>query len=479
MPLVTEKMILDFWFSSTTCKFANFPIQRFIYFKSSFFLAVKRRKRDTSTCPPARYTSRDGLQFQTYCGQNIKGTNLSKHSSQNITSCMETCSLNRPRCYGVSFDSNGPTCYLKPDSATTGNLTTWKGWTSALANATQLASPANVSCPYPANSIQTTRSGLEFEVLCNLDRVGEGDYCPPSSVTCPSHADSLEECMDTCAKAHPLCQGVSWNVDMTEGFANCYLKNSLAGTPSSSVGVKTHSTIARFSSVDDTCPKNLTYISNNNKNFTISCWDGRTGTTNITTSHESDIDSCINTCATHQGGQTCVGVSFDNSMDNGFENCYLLNDTGSANEGMNATFAKLTNTADINLGGTSHHPWSKAWIAGPVIGIVLLIALSFLVFFWYRRRAWPNQPRPQAVAWQQELNQPRSPDQYNDPESVNGRTVEMPNNVAPQEKPANEEVAHLMPTRETTSGGSEARTGSRTVQSRECMRGDALHELPT
>jgi len=243
---------------------------------------------------------------------------------QNATECFNTCSLYRPRCYGAAYNING-TCYIKSDNVSVSDLTTNLNITAGLSNSSQLATPLDISCPYPPNSFQKTEDGMEFEILCDLDMAGYGDYCPSSSVTCPTHTSTMEECMQLCSQSHPLCLGVSWNVDMVAGFANCYLKNAPQdGTPAPDSTFKRHSALTRLSQVEDTCPNNLTYIAKHGQNFTISCWQGRTGTNNITSYHDSDIDSCIDTCANYSGGQDCVGVTFDNSMQSGYENCYLL-----------------------------------------------------------------------------------------------------------------------------------------------------------
>ena len=79
---------------------------------------------------------------------------------------------------------------------------------------------------------------------------------------------------------------------------------------------------------------------------------------------------------------------FDISMDNGYDNCYLLNATGSPNKGTNATFAQLTSGPTVVpvSHASDHGNKTMAWIAGPVIGGVIALILLFGGIFWWRRR---------------------------------------------------------------------------------------------
>jgi hypothetical protein len=203
--------------------------------------------------------------------------------------------------------------------------------------------------------------------------------------------------MEMCAEAHPLCKGVSWNVDMIAGYGNCYLKNDpSAGEFAPSPGYITHSaevTSASLQQVNGTCPSNKTYASSNGKNFAIDCYDGRIGSENFTSVHIANVSQCMETCATNTG-QACLGVVFDISMENGWDNCYLLNSTGSPNVGTNATFAQLwTNSTSIS----SHSSSSKAWIAGPVLGAIAVIALILGFFWWWRLRSRSRRAQQQPL----------------------------------------------------------------------------------
>ena len=138
--------------------------------------------------------------------------------------------------------------------------------------------------------------------------------------------------MDVCAGAHPLCLGISWNVDMKSGWGNCYPKNNITDSDTSSpkgTEAITHSAqVANLPSSNGICPSNTTYAAGDGKIFEVDCFDKRTGAENFTSIHSADVASCMDTCSMGSN-QTCVGVLFDNVLVDGYENCYLLNDTGS------------------------------------------------------------------------------------------------------------------------------------------------------
>ena len=139
----------------------------------------------------------------------------------------------RTNCYtdgSVAYDLTDDTCTLLATPPIASNMSRNVDYDVAIADKAQLRSPTDVACPYGNNTVQTTHSGEQFKILCNKDFAGYGDYCPYSldpPYGCHPHADSLEECMEICSKAHPLCTGVSWNVDLENGWENCYLKDDI------------------------------------------------------------------------------------------------------------------------------------------------------------------------------------------------------------------------------------------------------------
>jgi hypothetical protein len=224
---------------------------------------------------------------------------------------------------------------------------------------------------------------------------GWGDYFPWDLDYRP-HTDTMSECMELCAHAHPLCLGVSWNSDLSAGFGNCYLKNSQNGSLVSETA-HTHSGLVNLPSID-ACDSisDPQQIFSNDKTFNMTCFEGRVGSSNITSIYSANITGCIDECATYNGTDSCLAVFFDNSFDDGFENCYLLNATGTETAPLNSTYAELVSSEDSTSASTSdssdsNSSSSKAWIAGPVVGAVVAVTIVALGFLWWRRRIGRQQ----------------------------------------------------------------------------------------
>ena len=180
------------------------------------------------------------------------------------------------------------------------------------------------SCPYLDNSLIKTQDGEEFRIVCDLDySVFGGPYCPDNLLQCDKHADSLAECMEYCSEAHPLCKAVSWFPDMYFGYGNCAFKDDpFGGAPvePSAQGYPTvsHSAVvtdALYANLDDSCQDERSYTSGN-FNYSVDCYQSRTGTTNITSLHRNSLDGCLQTCGDDYS-DSCRGVIFDYSLETG------------------------------------------------------------------------------------------------------------------------------------------------------------------
>lgn len=64
------------------------------------------------------------------------------------------------------------------------------------------------------------------------------------------------------------------------------------------------------------------------------------GSSNITSVHSANISGCIDECAIYNGTESWLAVFYDDSFNDGFENCYLLNDTGTEIAPLNSTYAE-------------------------------------------------------------------------------------------------------------------------------------------
>lgn len=135
---------------------------------------------------------------------------------------MSRCATYGPQCYAVAFSEEKNTCQFFKDVSDI-NFVGASGsddtlYNLAVADKSQLpptSGPPYGECPYSNKSIQTTSLGEEFSILCNIDLgVYAGDYCADNysseDYKCTPHADTMEECLEICSKAHPLCKGVTF-----------------------------------------------------------------------------------------------------------------------------------------------------------------------------------------------------------------------------------------------------------------------------
>lgn len=167
------------------------------------------------------------------------------------------------------------------------------------------------------------------------------------------------------------------------GFANCWMKTgfeSTLDTPAQRLGALHTATITQIDTIDTNCPADSAYTaSGSNKNFKINCGQLNTGT-NMTSIHAQNITSCMDSCA--NSTSNCIAIVFDSSLQGGYNNCYLQNTTSVITDQTSATYAVVTGTGAPDSDKSS----SKAWIAGPVIGGVVALALIGAAIWWWRRR---------------------------------------------------------------------------------------------
>ncbi|CRG83871.1 hypothetical protein PISL3812_01227 [Talaromyces islandicus] len=361
--------------------------------------------RDESTlCPASPYEAENGQHFTPYCGRNLLAPEIGNQAGSSVSDCIEACSNFSPACLGVVYYIQNQTCSFKGEGVDKDylSMTDSSNVNSALANATEMKA-IKTTCPYLHEST-TSIEGLTFQIQCDHDMAGYGDYIPWGH-SFRQHAGEMSECMDLCVRAHPLCVGVSWNPDKHLGMDNCWLKNSQDGNlVVANNGTIFHSGLLDLASLPkiDACSK-AEQISSNNKTFNTTCSEGRAGSSNISSSYSSTMIGCIDQCAAHdeEDSGPCLGVLYDNSFHEGFYNCYLLNATGSRDASQNFTYAELVSgNSSSALPSTPAVPSStpssgsddagssssKAWIAGPVIGAVAAVVIVVAGWFWWRRR---------------------------------------------------------------------------------------------
>ncbi|OCL06289.1 hypothetical protein AOQ84DRAFT_440929 [Glonium stellatum] len=369
--------------------------------------------RASSQCPSS-YQSDNGMNFTIYCNENIPFSDVFQpFAVSTMEECMERCSRYwgaSQGCYGVVWNQNTTDCWIKNSTISTIGIYPETGTHAALVPRSQL-SPLDTSCPFDDLSVQTLSSGEGFTIHCGKV-IGGFDDCFQEYPECLSspfigywHADSLQECMRICAQSHPLCLAVSWNPGMEIGYANCWPKtgsgNAIAD-PATGQGVLHTAVVTSIETINTTCPSDNSYTTSG-KTFDIHCGQLNTGT-NITAVHRANLTSCLDTCANNKQG--CVSVVFDSTLQGGFQNCYLQNTTSVIRDNANTTFALLTGTSiptstpsgtnsPASSGGSSS---SKAWIAGPVIGGIVAIALIIGAFLWWRKRTAQHKQQEYSLA---------------------------------------------------------------------------------
>lgn len=337
-------------------------------------------------------------------------------TSPSMADCMEHCSRywgDSEGCYGVVWREDNK-CWIRDSNTTVSGVVASTDGTHSALVASNTYGKIDESCPDTDLSTHTIDSlpGLGYTVHCNKV-IGGFDTCwsgYPKPCWDAQHVEgafigfyhtkTLEECVRICADQSPLCKGVSWNPDYSIGFANCWPKSgwsdSALTTPPAKDGVLHSVTMTSFDRIDSICPSNTVYSTNNNHNFDIHCGQLNEGT-NITQIHTQNVTSCMDSCATTD---KCVGVVFDSTLQNGFNNCYLQNTTSTVSDKASATFAALSgssipssspSTSSTSTPGTGDSDnENKAWIAGPVVGGLVGLAIVAGAVFWWRRRRHNN-----------------------------------------------------------------------------------------
>ncbi|PVH68865.1 hypothetical protein DL98DRAFT_522493 [Cadophora sp. DSE1049] len=347
-----------------------------------------------SLCAETSYTSPKGLQFSLYCDQDRTSVgDIDNAGADNVEDCLNQCSMHPGKaCGAAAFDSTARKCFFKNSTITEVGAVTREGWTLGVANRTQYQ-PLPTECSNNGAN-QQSQNGLNFTVYCD-QTVNGFDVCPDDSPECRAHTESLDECLEVCSTLHPLCTGVAWDPSLQFGYLNCYPKNTTArvfDNARGSAGDGLRCAKALLEVPADDCPAavNATIVASNNDSFKLSCGEDCPGN-NITAQHASSLRDCVDTCATYTQAN-CLGAVFDTNMVNGYENCYLKSEIGFTTTQSGFTYAlRQTNTNDTssdnsNSPSPNKSSSSKAWIAGPVIGALVAIALIIATIWWFRKR---------------------------------------------------------------------------------------------
>ncbi|KAF2124967.1 hypothetical protein P153DRAFT_349095 [Dothidotthia symphoricarpi CBS 119687] len=365
--------------------------------------------RQADKCPDT-YTSSNGMNFTSYCGQNNPQNDaVPFFTSPSMQDCMEHCSRfwgKSEGCFGIVWVAQSSECWIRNSTVSTAGLIPLEDNYSALVVAGEM-DPGSTDCPADDGSTHTLDGipGLAYTVNCGKVIDGQDacfsgyNECWVSPYKNYFHTETLDACVRICVDQHPLCKAVSWNPGLEIGFANCWLKTDFSSakliTPPADYGVMHTATITSIDRIDTTCPTKTSYTAPNKKIFDINCGQSNAGS-NITNIHSQNITSCMDACAASD--KSCIGIVFDSSLQFGYNNCALQSTSNIVTTQSQATYAALSSETAASTPSSSTSSGSKAWIAGPVIGGIAALALLAFALLWWRRRKAKKAPYVQKDA---------------------------------------------------------------------------------
>ncbi|KAI0483344.1 hypothetical protein GGR56DRAFT_238961 [Xylariaceae sp. FL0804] len=165
-------------------------------------------------CPSGNGTEFGGEQsFQLWCDTALAGTLLSTQTADSVDACSELCTNHQnPRCDAVTWNPDNSCDLLSDVTVGTLNQTGVKSAKGLLPE----RDPEPTCADLGDGSTQTQRD-KDFTMKCGMAYEGtDFDLL---------YQESFEGCQSTCA-AHSLCVGVSYDMNMTQGFNNCHLKEA-------------------------------------------------------------------------------------------------------------------------------------------------------------------------------------------------------------------------------------------------------------
>ena len=329
--------------------------------------------------------------------------------------CAGFGSENGETCWGIAYNFNDQLCYYKNRSIV--NTNPVKDYQTHSAFAVNINTNPNTACPWTNTSDHSTPNGMDFKVLCDQD-LPFNDFCPIGGAAstlpradglCPYHADSLEECMELCSQTHPLCKAVAYNPDMGGGYGNCYPKSDFSALGYISNPSLHMAVAANLPTLNSSCTNGSVYTAPNNEQFTVSCNENR-AYHDLIQLHSANLSYCIDSCASYSNATTgdCVAVVYDSTLNSGWQNCWLkfangdpgtvagnfyalkvgkvpTNTNGSSSGSSTSTTSNSASSSSSNNSSGSNSG-SKAWIAGPVVGGIVGIALLSAGMLYFLRR---------------------------------------------------------------------------------------------
>ncbi|KAF2726704.1 hypothetical protein EJ04DRAFT_173424, partial [Polyplosphaeria fusca] len=293
-------------------------------------------------------------------------------------------------------------------------------WERTMRNLVQLRKRDGDRSPCPSASPPNIGTIQQFFVSCNVDLPGSDSERLPAS--------SLLECVNICANSHLIqghrCEAVVYEASAAHGTDNCYLKNAVPSLFQQTFVVDSAVPVWPTDNHED-C-EGISQELQTSGGFQTHC--GQDYPFNDYKQYNADsLASCVGMCAAQN--DTCAGVSYEASMESGYLNCYLKNAVG--NNGLvtqnfqidsaflvqknevsssstsiqqsstltpglllhtttfttsTSSLTSVTSISSTNASTTPKPSSSKAWIAGAVIGPLVLIAIVGLLCWFFHSR---------------------------------------------------------------------------------------------
>jgi hypothetical protein len=280
-----------------------------------------------------------------------------------------------------SYDKSDQRCSLKTTSAEVSDLEYAKYSVAGFADKNAFQGRSSV-CPYTNDTMQVDSHGMQYHVLCETDKSGDGFVSSePGTQYTPFHADTMLECLDWCSYNDPLCYGVAYAGSLDDGYRNCFPKQANISNEAVVPNSKFTLATATLPNTNSTCVPGI-YRGHNGVSFNMTC-DTRGYGTDVNRIHTENFGACMDKCADYEPEAKdrylkCSSVSYEPSSHTGYLNCHLKGPLFKATADDDWRIAEVT-----ELEGKSK---SSAWIAGVVVGAIAgLVVLGGLVWFWRRR----------------------------------------------------------------------------------------------
>lgn len=366
-----------------------------------------------SSCNNVDYETANKLRFVRQCDMSVPNNVLDELYTENAGQCCEFCSVYRGGlCQGAAF--GGGYCLLFPQG---GGKSRRPGidpelqvyYTPAPQVYLNTFKPRR-ECPYENGSEVETENGQKFKIRCGQDyqgddllfNVGTDEGSKSAEML---HSSTLDECLEECSTGLPLCLGVAWNPDVSNGWANCYPKWNSNEEKLGNGSAPYHSALRIFAP-NTTCADGTDYGSKiDGKKYRVTC-SQRILEPDLATTHATSLEDCIDQCAEFPNESPCSAVSYQGSGRLGYLNCHLKKNAGRVERSTEDDVAVLATDGDATkttmIGGPSASPSSSSSppppspnssntrrtgvIAGSVVGGLALIALLTAALWWRRRR---------------------------------------------------------------------------------------------